>query len=70
MLLLAVMFPVLGTKLVIAQNNFDITYKSIQSPNAYALGKFADVPVSKYTGIPNISIPLTQLGVGNFSLPK
>ncbi|ANH81283.1 hypothetical protein A8C56_10055 [Niabella ginsenosidivorans] len=31
------------------------------SPEAYALGKYGDVPVSLYTGIPDISIPLYKL---------
>ena len=31
---------------------------NIQSPNAATLGKYGDVPVSYFTGTPNISIPL------------
>ena len=31
------------------------------SPNAAALGKFGDVPVSAYTGVPNISVPIAEL---------
>jgi len=39
------------------------------SPNAAALGKFGDIPVGAYTGIPNISIPLYTMKVGRYSLP-
>src|SRR6186713_531649 len=39
------------------------------SPNAAALGKFGDIPVGEYTGIPNISIPLYTMRVGKFQLP-
>ncbi|MCF6347026.1 MAG: hypothetical protein L3J20_01840 [Flavobacteriaceae bacterium] len=35
--------------------------KNIQSPNAASLGKYGDVPVSYYTGSPNVSIPLYSL---------
>src|SRR5262249_56896233 len=31
---------------------------SIPSPTAASLGKFGDVPVSLYTGIPDITVPL------------
>jgi hypothetical protein len=31
---------------------------TVPSPTAASLGKFGDVPVSFYTGVPNISIPL------------
>ena len=34
------------------------------SPEAASLGKFTEVPVSHYTGVPNISIPLTSYEVG------
>ncbi len=38
-------------------------------PTAASLGKFGDVPVSYYTGIPNISIPLYEAQSGDISLP-
>lgn len=31
------------------------------SPNAYSLGKYGDVPVSLYTGVPDITIPIWTL---------
>ena len=39
------------------------------SPNAASLGQYADVPVSYYTGIPNISIPLFEVSSGDIKLP-
>lgn len=39
------------------------------SPQAAALGKFAQTPVSLYTGVPSISIPIAEVGVRGASLP-
>jgi YD repeat-containing protein len=39
------------------------------APNAASLGKFGDVPVSTYTGIPNISVPLYTVSFKNYALP-
>lgn len=39
------------------------------SPNAASLGKFGDVPVSYYTGTPDISIPLFNLTGRALSVP-
>lgn len=39
------------------------------SPNAAALGKYADIPVSYHTGVPNISIPIYTIEEGPLSLP-
>ncbi|WP_423147013.1 hypothetical protein, partial [Rubrolithibacter danxiaensis] len=39
------------------------------SPNAAALGKYADIPVSYHTGVPNISIPIYELKEGSLTLP-
>ena len=39
------------------------------SPEAASLGKFAQVPVSLYTGTPNISIPLYDIKSGPLVLP-
>jgi len=39
------------------------------SPNVASLGKYGEIPVGLYTGIPNISIPLFEARSGNLSLP-
>ena len=39
------------------------------STEASSLGKFGEWPVSEYTGIPDISIPLYTVKAGNFQLP-
>jgi len=39
------------------------------SPDAAALGKYAQIPVDKSTGVPNISVPLYAIKTPRFSLP-
>jgi len=39
------------------------------SPNAATLGKYGDIAVGLYAGTPNVSIPLYDIKLGNFSLP-
>jgi hypothetical protein len=39
------------------------------APNAAALGKYSDIPVSYSTGVPNISIPIYTVQDGSVSLP-
>lgn len=39
------------------------------SPNAASLEKFADIPVSLYTGIPNITVPVATLQSRSLSVP-
>lgn len=39
------------------------------SPEAASLGKFSEVPVSHYTGLPNISVPIASYEVGGKSFP-
>lgn len=41
---------------------------NIQSPNASSLGKYGDVPVSFFTGTPNISVPIHSLNVKGIEL--
>lgn len=41
----------------------------IPTPNTASLGKYGFVPVSLYTGVPDISIPLYDLTVRNVTLP-
>lgn len=38
------------------------------SPEANMLFKFTDIPVSKYTGVPNITIPIRKVGTPGISL--
>src|SRR6266705_4090222 len=42
---------------------------SIAAPTAASLGKYADIPVSYHTGIPQINIPLYTVKAGPLSLP-
>ena len=42
---------------------------SAAAPEAASLGEYGAVPVSLYTGTPNISIPLGELTAGSYSLP-
>ena len=39
------------------------------SPEATSLGKFTEVPISHYTGVPNISVPITSFTVGDKIFP-
>lgn len=39
------------------------------SPNAAAFAKYGYMPVSTYTGLPNISIPIYELQVGDIKMP-
>ncbi len=39
------------------------------SPEAYAFQKFGDYPVSHYTGLPNISIPIYEIKLRDISVP-
>ena len=38
--------------------------KSLLSPNAAALGEYGEVPVSLFTGVPQIEIPIYTLQYG------
>jgi hypothetical protein len=39
------------------------------SPNAASLGKFGDVPVNLYTGVPKVEVPLYEISLGNLKIP-
>ena len=65
-LLLSIAFCLI-TQLIGAQPNND--FHSLPSPDAYALGKYYDIPVDKSNGLPNISIPLSMVEIGGLSLP-
>jgi len=54
---------------VLAQNSPGLTTVVPASPNAAALGKYGEIPVSMYTGIPNINIPLYTLKGRELEVP-
>lgn len=39
------------------------------SPNAASLGKYGNIPVSAYTGVPNIDIPIYEIVSGDIRVP-
>ncbi|WP_379782696.1 hypothetical protein, partial [Flavobacterium salmonis] len=39
------------------------------SPNAAEFAKYADYPVSYYTGTPNTSIPIYEIDIDGYKLP-
>lgn len=41
----------------------------VPTPNTASLGRFGDVPISYYTGRPNVEIPVYTLKVRDYSLP-
>ena len=43
--------------------------QSPQSPNAAALGRFGEYPVSTYTGVPSIGVPIYEVKAGSVSVP-
>lgn len=53
-----------------AQDTYINTTISVPpSPTAAGLGKYGDVPVSLYTGVPQIGLPLYAIVDGNLSVP-
>lgn len=52
---------------VMAQN--DIVNIVPLSPNAAAISKFGEIPVSNFTGVPNIGVPIYTLKSGSLELP-
>ena len=44
-------------------------FPQVFSPNAAELGKYGKIPVSYFNGLPNISVPLTELKARGYTLP-
>ena len=65
LLLIGAAFPCYAQAPVVALRNDLIS----PSPNAVSLGKFGIVPVSLYTGIPDVSIPLGEAAGKEISVP-
>lgn len=66
--LISILLPVL----LWSQETKKIWYNSVPippSPNSSALGFYGEVPVTKSTGIPSISIPLLNISEGGIEIP-
>jgi YD repeat-containing protein len=57
----------LGTTLLKGQNLMPQIIPP--SPNATALAMYSDYPVSHFTGVPDINIPLYEIKIGDYTLP-
>lgn len=57
----------LSFSVTIAGQNMPI--KNVPSPEIAGLGQYGVVPVSLFTGTPNISVPLYEVKTGNYSFP-
>src|SRR5690606_24939082 len=54
---------------IIARTEFQAKQVISPSPEAAALGRYGNMPVSLFTGTPNITIPLYELKGNSLSLP-
>jgi hypothetical protein len=63
--LCGVVFPLT----IFSQEGYKLPRTVFPSPTASALAKYADIPVSLYTGTANISVPLYELKSKTLSLP-
>ncbi|MEL4309059.1 hypothetical protein, partial [Joostella sp. CR20] len=61
---------ILNIECIRGQNgNINLNRVIPPSPEASSLGKFTEIPVSFYTGLPNINVPLWEFKVGNKIFP-
>jgi len=67
--ILCIVFTIFQVIIINNTKAQDVLDKIPPSPDIAALGKFIDVPVSYYTGIPEITIPIHTLTEGSLSLP-
>lgn len=60
-----------GTSLLKAQEEYRAALPSVMpiSPNAASIAQYVDYPVSHYTGIPQINIPLYEADIYGYKLP-
>lgn len=54
---------------LLMSSQMQIPPKNLLSPNAASLGEYGVIPVSPYTGLQNISIPIHEIEVGEHKIP-
>jgi hypothetical protein len=66
-----VLLTVLVTPVLLAQTNehWKNAVPTTISPQAYSFTKYGDVPVSAYTGVPDISIPIYSIEAAGIQVP-
>lgn len=62
---LSVLFATLAPKV----SGQKLPVQSVPSPEVASLGMYGTVPVSLFTGVPDISIPLYEVKAGSYTLP-
>ena len=50
-------------------NNSYLDNVMMPPPDAASLGKYGDIPVSHYTGVPSVGVPIHTVAVGPLSMP-
>jgi hypothetical protein len=68
-LYLVVLFFLVNTWNVAGQTTSTLKEVVPPSPTVASLGKYGDIPVSLYTGLPDISVPLYKIEYGELQLP-
>ncbi|PSL26461.1 RHS repeat domain-containing protein [Chitinophaga ginsengisoli] len=66
---LGVASTILCCAIVTKGQNFELPKIIPPSPAVKAMQKFSDVPISYYTGTTNITVPIHEIQLANFSLP-
>jgi YD repeat-containing protein len=66
------LFSVLGTITSNAQQSTENSTSidvNIKSPNVASMERFGNIPVSLFTGVPTISVPVYSISIGSHTLP-
>ncbi len=67
--LMSLVFLLINTKLKAQNSEYKLQNYHPASPSAFQFQKYDEIPVSEYTGIPSISIPLYQIEEDGVTMP-
>ena len=59
---------VIGVSTLMSQTYYD-RITNVQTPNVANLGVYEEIPITPFTGTPNISIPLYELNLEGLKFP-
>jgi len=68
---IALLISLSAVNFLYAQNNTDVPIPTIipKSPEVMGMERYGEYPVSEYTGIPSINIPLYTIKIKDFEFP-